>query len=603
MIKLKLAYVYHPSSVSDKYHNQLIHYLSRFYDVTPFTNHESEIRKFESNFKDFERILYHLENSRNHRYIVNLVEKIPGVLLLHDFYLYNLFTPPYTEKIEMEEGLKGLIKLNYEGEEKTLKSLPLNMRIINNAIGVIYHSEEFLSLFEKFYLPCTENLHFIPLDTQNLDEQLHFTLEKIYEQDRTIQMLKAISELPIQSNKIEKTAFILARNRKKTLSKRVILVDCSVLVRHDAKTGIQRVVKSQLSWLTKLAPENTFIEPVYLACKKEYCGLMNAKKWGMQFFQLNFKEAEDELIFPEHNHLYYSPEVNYEGVISAYEAGFYHYLKLKGLKLAFFVHDLLPIELPNCFVPPLPKLHEKWCEIILKVSDLLICNSKATADAIKKFAEERGLLRKNIKIHWLHLGCDIALESHSQALTKQDQQTLKEVSSRPYFLKVATIEPRKGHSQLLKAFEILWQKGFDYNLIFVGKQGWLVEELIEYIEKHPEKNRRFFWLCHVSDSLLSHLYKNAIATIMSSESEGFGLPIVESAYYSTPIIARDIEVFKEIALDGAYYFSNTKNPEDLANDLINWISLYNENLHPKPNSIKWMTWQQHTEKLLNLLLH
>ena len=90
---------------------------------------------------------------------------------------------------------------------------------------------------------------------------------------------------------------------------------------------------------------------------------------------------------------------------------------------------------------------------------------------------------------------------------------------------------------------------------------------------------------------------------MSSESEGFGLPIVESAYYSTPIIARDIEVFKEIALDGAYYFSNTKNPEDLANDLINWISLYNENLHPKPNSIKWMTWQQHTEKLLHLLLH
>jgi glycosyltransferase involved in cell wall biosynthesis len=84
---------------------------------------------------------------------------------------------------------------------------------------------------------------------------------------------------------------------------------------------------------------------------------------------------------------------------------------------------------------------------------------------------------------------------------------------------------------------------------------------------------------------------------MASEAEGFGLAVIESAYYKTPIIVRDISVFREIAGENAFYFPNTKNPEDLANSLIKWLELYKKGEHPKPDGIKWLSWKEHTEKL------
>ena len=40
---------------------------------------------------------------------------------------------------------------------------------------------------------------------------------------------------------------------------------------------------------------------------------------------------------------------------------------------------------------------------------------------------------------------------------------------------VGTIEPRKGHSQSLDAFELLWSKGAPQRLVIVGKPGWMTE--------------------------------------------------------------------------------------------------------------------------------
>ncbi|MGC9079929.1 MAG: glycosyltransferase family 4 protein, partial [Nanopusillaceae archaeon] len=191
---------------------------------------------------------------------------------------------------------------------------------------------------------------------------------------------------------------------------------------------------------------------------------------------------------------------------------------------------------------------------------------------------------------------------HSIGINEEDLEAFNIISKKPYFLMVSTIEPRKGHRQVLKAFEILWRKGYDFNLVFVGKQGWMVEDFINYIQNHPEKDKRLFWLGHVSDDLLEILYKNATATIMASEGEGFGLSIIESAYYKTPIIARDIPVFREIAKDGAYYFPNTKDEKVLADSILEWYRLHRENKHPKPDNIKWMSWKEHAEKLKEIIL-
>jgi glycosyltransferase involved in cell wall biosynthesis len=58
---------------------------------------------------------------------------------------------------------------------------------------------------------------------------------------------------------------------------------------------------------------------------------------------------------------------------------------------------------------------------------------------------------------------------------------------------VGTVEPRKGYAQTIDAFELLWSKGEEVNLVIVGKAGWHVEELVERLRDHPLRGKRLFW--------------------------------------------------------------------------------------------------------------
>src|SRR5690606_5919879 len=103
------------------------------------------------------------------------------------------------------------------------------------------------------------------------------------------------------------------------------------------------------------------------------------------------------------------------------------------------------------------------------------------------------------KISWFHLGADIENSAPSSGLPIQAEQILAQLMAQPSFLCVGTLEPRKGQSQALDAFETLWEQNFEVCLVLVGKQGWQVDELIKRIESHPEINKRLFWFNSISD--------------------------------------------------------------------------------------------------------
>ena len=59
----------------------------------------------------------------------------------------------------------------------------------------------------------------------------------------------------------------------------------------------------------------------------------------------------------------------------------------------------------------------------------------------------------------------------------------------------------------------------------------------------------------MSSEDLVYFYKNALALVHPSLSEGFGLPLIEAAYFNCPIIASDINVFKELLGNNYLSFS------------------------------------------------
>ena len=276
-------------------------------------------------------------------------------------------------------------------------------------------------------------------------------------------------------------------------------------------------------------------------------------------------------------------------------------LRRHGVQVQFVVYDLLCILMPQHFIEGAAEGHSRWLEVVAE-SDGAICISKSVADEVGAWIKNHGKQRlRPFNISWFHLGADIKNSIPSHGIPDDADKVLKAIREGLSFLMLGTIEPRKGHAQTLNAFEQLWSDGVDVNLVIVGKQGWMVEELIERLRQHSELGKRLFWLEDISDEYLEKVYAASTCLIAASEGEGFGLPLIEAAQHKLPIIARDIPVFREVAGEHAFYFDDGTDSGMLATVVQNWLSLYESNQHPSSDSLPWLTWSQSASQLLEAI--
>ena len=385
-----------------------------------------------------------------------------------------------------------------------------------------------------------------------------------------------------------------AESQSDQIRQRQILIDISSIVREDLKTGIQRVVRSLLKNLIDIVPDTYRVEAVYLTTIDEEFVYCYAHTYMSKFLGLKHFKLQDRPIDLYKDDIFYGLDLAGSMVSLATKAGIFKRYKAQGVKMVFAVYDLLPITHPEFFPPESKNIHEKWLNDIIDSSDKLICISKSVADEVKNWIKQHKQERQNLpKVTFVHLGAEFNTSKIEQNLSSKDQQRLDMLRNDAVtFLMVGTIEPRKGHKQVLEAFELLWQEGLDINLVIVGKKGWMVEDLIRKIVNHTQLNRHLFWLEFVSDSLLQKVYQTSDALISASESEGFGLPLIEAAYYGLPIIARDIPVFKEVAKKNAFYFPDDLKASTIASSIKDWLSLYKNNRHPTSKSLKYITWKE-----------
>jgi glycosyltransferase involved in cell wall biosynthesis len=68
----------------------------------------------------------------------------------------------------------------------------------------------------------------------------------------------------------------------------------------------------------------------------------------------------------------------------------------------------------------------------------------------------------------------------------------------------------------------------------------------------------------VSDSLLKRLFPWADALLITSEQEGFGLPMLEAALARLPIFCTDLPVLREVGGNDAHYFDPDDPPHKVA---------------------------------------
>lgn len=124
---------------------------------------------------------------------------------------------------------------------------------------------------------------------------------------------------------------------------------------------------------------------------------------------------------------------------------------------------------------------------------------------------------------------------------------------RPYFLSVATNEPRKNLPTLVQAFLTLQQEGHlsDHLLVLAGAAGWGRNRLPALLRGTKSVKS----LGYVPDPDLPALYAGCEAFVFPSRYEGFGLPVLEARASGARIIATDIPEIREAGGEGAVYIT------------------------------------------------
>lgn len=349
--------------------------------------------------------------------------------------------------------------------------------------------------------------------------------------------------------------------------KRRLIIDVSVIYQGDVHTGIQRVVRGILSNIGEVLSDD--IELVFAAASTR----QTYREVPLQFLNMPSRIKLKKL--PKLS----SPATG--DVFLALDLATHiqprHKKRLlgwqrNGCRMAVVVYDLLPVYNPEWFSENLVTNFRQWIGLHAQHADQILCISSWVADETARYMQENRVERKvSPEIFPFMLGADLASSVPTKGLTKRDHQVLALTARTPTVLCVGTIEPRKGHADVLDAFVQQANLPDAWSLVVVGRAGWKTDELQRRMQELAALHHNFAWLDSATDEMLESLYCSVKGLVAASLDEGFGLPIIEALAKDVPVLARDIPVFRELACKGVEYFSQA-GPEDLAKAIKLFVS-------------------------------
>ncbi len=360
-----------------------------------------------------------------------------------------------------------------------------------------------------------------------------------------------------------------------------LLVDVSAIVRHDAQTGVQRVVRAVWTELQRHDGDGYQLVPVYATHHHGYCYAPNEildRPKSLPKPRPVVARAGDKFLGLDLS-AHFLPK--YRSQIRGWRAN--------GATIHMVVYDLLPILRPDWFNKATSAHFRKWFSVLANDADQAICISKQVSRDLRDRLQASGRKSK-LAIVNMSMGGDIAASRPSSGISTEVSQLLDRLRFRPAILMVGTIEPRKGYEAAIAAFEHLWRdrSGEAPDLVIVGKGGWKTLALQNKIRCHPEHNNRLHWLDSVSDEGLCRLYDSCRGLFMASRGEGFGLPLVEAASHRRYVLARDLAVFREQAIPNVLYFEDDE-PALLGERLIELAALGAKGRPALPDLPTWNT--------------
>lgn len=233
-----------------------------------------------------------------------------------------------------------------------------------------------------------------------------------------------------------------------------------------------------------------------------------------------------------------------------YTASFYELSTRHGVKVVTCCYDLIPVLFPQYCVGDVASRFKEYFNSLTWGSSAVLCISEQTQRDYLTLCEQLGAPERPT--------CVIPLGDNVPKNVGVVSGQVEQVVSDPFILFVSTIERRKNHEVLYRAYHLLCRAGYSGKLpklVFVGMPGWGVGDLLKDIELDPLTQGLIVQLNHVNDAELNLLYKHALFCVYPSFYEGWGLPVGEALALGKAVLASNQGSLPEVGGEMVRYLS------------------------------------------------
>ncbi|MEL6266548.1 MAG: glycosyltransferase [Pseudomonadota bacterium] len=232
------------------------------------------------------------------------------------------------------------------------------------------------------------------------------------------------------------------------------------------------------------------------------------------------------------------------GHVGLHRAGLFQRLaRTRGLVKAIYVHDILPVSNPELFRKGVDSGHRLRLKTIEDCADLVFANSRFTRDEMQRHVP--GIAVRAV----LEIGVSVPAVPAAPVPAR----------ARRGFVTIGTIEPRKNHLWLVRAWLDHCRNRPDLDpedvLTIYGKRGWLADEDHDALMRLIEGSDRVRLVCGADDAAVADALAHARAYVTAAPVEGWGMPLAESLALATPVIAADIPAHREVTRGLARFFA------------------------------------------------
>jgi glycosyltransferase involved in cell wall biosynthesis len=238
-----------------------------------------------------------------------------------------------------------------------------------------------------------------------------------------------------------------------------------------------------------------------------------------------------------------------------------HFLDLRrecSVRIASVCHDTIPILFPQyCHCATVRDFPPYFLKLAA-ASEVMFCISENTKHDAERVLREAGAPVPRLEV--IRLGDNLPAE------TGTVRTEIRELCRRKFMLYVSTLEPRKNHRVLYQALNLMCEGMPEDSvpvLVFAGKTGWGLTDLLTEIALNPVTRGRIEVLHGSSDAELAELYRNAVCVLCPSHYEGWGLPVAEALAHGKVVLASNSSSLPEIGGDLVTYL-DPLNPREWA---------------------------------------